>query len=118
MTRRVAVIGGAASPIGKLQTAADAPLQALEHEILAPLVLDAMAAAGLLKEEIDALVFALCRPYTLQKYFATFLANYLRLPLQGTIMEVLGNGMTGGLAFDEAVNTVAAGRAARPVDTY
>ncbi len=111
MTRRVAVIGGAASPIGKLQTAADAPLQALEHEILAPLVLDAMAAAGLPKEEIDALVFALCRPYTLQKYFATFLANYLRLPLEGTIMEVLGNGMTGGLAFDEAVNTVAAGRA-------
>ncbi len=111
MTRRVAVIGGAASPIGKLQTAADAPLQALEHEILAPLVRDAMAAAGLPKEEIDALVFALCRPYTLQKYFATFLANYLRLPLQGTIMEVLGNGMTGGLAFDEAVNTVAAGRA-------
>jgi acetyl-CoA C-acetyltransferase len=111
MTRRVAVIGGAASPIGKLQTAADAPLQALEHEILAPLVLDAMAAAGLPKEEIGALVFALCRPYTLQKYFATFLANYLRLPLEGTIMEVLGNGMTGGLAFDEAVNTVAAGRA-------
>ena len=47
MTRRVAVIGGAASPNGKLQTAADAPLQALEHEILAPLVIDAMAAAGL-----------------------------------------------------------------------
>ena len=83
MTRRVAVIGGAASPIGKLQTAPDAPLQALEHEILAPLVLDAMAAAGLPKEEIDALAFALCRPYTLQKYFATFLANYLRLPLEG-----------------------------------
>ena len=75
---------------------ADAPLQALEHEILAPLVLDAMAAAGLPKEEIDALVFAMCRPYTLQKYFATFMANYLRLPLKGTIMEVLGNGMTGG----------------------
>jgi acetyl-CoA acetyltransferase len=39
------------------------------------------------------------------------MANYLRLPLNGTIMEVLGNGMTGGMAFDEAVNTVAAGRA-------
>jgi acetyl-CoA C-acetyltransferase len=111
MTRRVAVIGGAAVPIGKLQTAAAAPLQALEHEILAPLVFDAMAAAGLPKEEIDALVFALCRPYTLQKYFATFMANYLRLPLKGTIMEVLGNGMTGGMAFDEAVKTVALGDA-------
>ena len=111
MTRRVAVIGGAASPIGKLQTAADAPLQALEHEILAPLVIDAMAAAGLPKEEVGAIVFAMCRPYTLQKYFATFMANYLRLPLKGTIMEVLGNGMTGGMAFDEAVNAVALGHA-------
>src|SRR5690606_11311004 len=93
MMRRVAVIGGAATPNGKLQTAPDAPLQALEHEILAPLVIDAMAASGLPKEEVGALVFSLCRPYTLQKYFATFLANYLRLPLSGTIMEVLGNGM-------------------------
>ena len=39
------------------------------------------------------------------------MANYLRLPLKGTIMEVLGNGMTGGMAFDEAVNTVALGHA-------
>ena len=111
MTRRVAVIGGAASPNGKLQTPPDAPIQTLEHEILAPLVIEAMAAGGLPKEEVDALLFALCRPYTLQKYFATFLANYLKLPLSGTIMEVLGNGMTGGLAFDEAVNTVALGHA-------
>ena len=111
MTRRVAVIGGAASPCGKLQTAVGSPLQALEHEILAPLVIEAMSRAGLPKEEVGALVFAMCRPYTLQKYFATFLANYLRLPLKGTIMEVLGNGMTGGMAFDEAVNAVALGHA-------
>src|SRR6516162_12730 len=95
MTRRVAIIGAAASPNGKLQMPPDAPLQTLEHEILAPLVIEAMAIAGVPKEEVGALVFALCRPYTLQKYFATFMANYLRLPLKGTIMEVLGNGMTG-----------------------
>ena len=65
--RRVAVIGGAASPVGKLQTPANAALQALEHELLAPLVIEAMAAARLPKEEIGALVFAQCRPYTLQK---------------------------------------------------
>jgi acetyl-CoA acetyltransferase len=111
VSRRVAVLGGAATPNGKLQTAADASIHALEHEILAPLVIDAMVAAGLPKEEVDALVFALCRPYTLQKYFATFLANYMKMPLKATIMEVLGNGMTGGLAFDEAVNTVALGHA-------
>lgn len=109
--RRVAVIGGAACPVGRIQTPAGAPLAALEHEILVPLVLDAMAAAGLPKDTIDALCFAQCRPYTLQKYFPTFLANYLRLPLKGTIVEVMGNGMTGGLAFDEAVNVVAMGRA-------
>jgi acetyl-CoA C-acetyltransferase len=111
MTRRVAVVGAAASPIGKLQTGPGEPLQVLEHEVLAPLVIDALATAGLPKEEVDAMVFAMCRPYTLQKYFATFLANYLRLPLKGTIMEVLGNGMTGGLAFDEAVNAVRLGHA-------
>src|SRR6516225_8436231 len=111
MTRRVAVIGGAASPNGKLQTPADAPFKTLEHEILAPLVIDAMATAGLPKEEVDALIFAMCRPYTLQRYFATFMAHYLRLPLKGATLEVLGNGMTGGLAFDLAVNTVAVGQA-------
>jgi acetyl-CoA acetyltransferase len=109
--RRVAILGAAASPNGKLQRAADAPLQVLEHEILAPLVIEAMATAGLPKEEVDALIFAMCRPYTLQRYFATFMAHYLRLPLKGATLEVLGNGMTGGLAFDLAVNTVAVGQA-------
>src|SRR5262245_49039425 len=111
MTRRVAIIGAAASPNGKLQMPQDAPLQTLEHEILAPLVIQAMAIAGVPKEEVGALVVALCRPYTVQKYFATFMANYLRLPLKGSIMEVLGNGMTGGMAFDQAINTVALGHA-------
>ena len=109
--RPVAIVGGAATPNGKLQTTPDAPLQAVEHEILAPLIMDSMAIAGLPKETIDGIVLALCRPYTLQKYFATFMANYLKLPLNGSIMEILGNGMTGGLAFDQAVSTVALGQA-------
>jgi acetyl-CoA C-acetyltransferase len=111
MTRNVAIIGGAASPVGKLQSPEDADVQVVEHEILGPLVIKAMAESGIPKEKIEALILTLCRPYTLQKYFATFMANYLRLPLSGTIMELLGNGMTGGLAFDQAVNTVALGQA-------
>jgi acetyl-CoA acetyltransferase len=111
MTRRVAVIGGAASPIGKLQTAPDAPLQALEHEILAPIVLEAMAAAGLPKGGD--------RCARLCDVPALYAAEILRdvpgqlsaFAARGTIMEVLGNGMTGGLAFDQAVNTVALGQA-------
>jgi len=109
--RNVAVIGGAATPNGKLQTPEGADIHCVEHEVPAPMVMDAMAAAGLPKEEVDAICLALCRPYTLQKYFATFMANYMRMPLKGAIMEVLGNGMTGGLAFDQAVNTVASGQA-------
>lgn len=109
--RKVAIVGGAATPNGKFQTPAGEPIQTVEHEVLAPMVIDAMAAAGLPKESVDAISLALCRPYTLQKYFATFMANYMRMPLKGGIMEVLGNGMTGGLAFDQAVNAVAIGHA-------
>jgi len=111
MTRRVAVIGGAATPVGKLQTPADAAIHTVEHEILGRLVIDAVREAGVDKRDIGAMIFSLCRPYTLQKYFSTFLANYLRLPLGGSIMEVLGNGMTGGVAFDKAVDEVAIGHA-------
>ncbi len=109
--RNVAVIGGAATPNGKLQTPEGQPIQTVEHEVLAPLVIQSMAAAGLPKESVDAISLALCRPYTLQKYFATFMANYMRMPLKGGIMEILGNGMTGGLAFDQAVTAVASGQA-------
>ncbi len=109
--RKVAVIGGAATPNGKLQTPEGQPIQTVEHEVLAPLVIQSMAVAGLPKESVDAISLALCRPYTLQKYFATFMANYMRMPLKGGIMEILGNGMTGGLAFDQAVTAVASGQA-------
>jgi acetyl-CoA acetyltransferase len=39
------------------------------------------------------------------------MANYLRIKADGLLMEVMGNGMTGGLAFDQAAQAVASGRA-------
>ena len=111
MSRSVAVIGGAAVPCGKLMERPDAPLQVLEHEVLARCVLDAVRDAGIEKSRIGSLVFSHPRVYTRQLYFATFMAHYLRLPADGIVMEVLGNGMTGGLAFDQAVDQVANGRA-------
>jgi acetyl-CoA acetyltransferase len=39
------------------------------------------------------------------------MANYLRISCSGVVMEVLGNGMTGGLAFDQAVLQIASGAA-------
>lgn len=109
--RSVAVIGAAAVPCGRIQQPPGSTLEVLEHEVLVACVLDAVAQAGVSKEAIGALVFCHPRPYTQQLYFGTFMANYLRLPVDGIVMEVVANGMTGGLAFDQAAEMVATGRA-------
>lgn len=111
MARRVALIGAAAVPVGRHQSAEDEPLAVLEAEILSRLAAQALADAGVDKRDIGSMVFSLPRPYTRQKYFATFMANYLRVRCSGTVMEVLGNGMTGGFAFDLAANDILLGRA-------
>ena len=80
MTEAVTILGTAALPVGKWQTAPGTVPQVLEHEVLAMLVMEAMADAGVEKFDIGSMIFALPRPYTQQKYFATFMANYLRLP--------------------------------------
>lgn len=112
MTKRQAVILGAAGvPCGRIQVPADEPLQMLEHELLAGCVLDAVARAGVSKEAIEGMVFCHPRAYTPQLYFGTFMANYMRLATNGVVMEVVGNGMTGGLAFDQAAQLIESGRA-------
>lgn len=108
---RVAIIGASAIPVGRHQTPASAPIQVLEHEIMAKLVLEAVQSAGVDKNDIGSLVFTMPRPYTLQKYFHTFLVASLKLKLSGNVMEVMGNGMTGSLAFDQACNEILLGRA-------
>ncbi|HUT47897.1 MAG TPA: thiolase family protein [Alphaproteobacteria bacterium] len=105
------IIGAAALPVGRHQAPRDADLQTLERELLAGVVIDAMADAGVDKSMIDAMVFGLERDYPRQRYFGTFMANYLRLPAKATLAEVTGNGMTGGLAFDQAANEIMLGRA-------
>ncbi|WP_424138325.1 thiolase family protein [Roseomonas chloroacetimidivorans] len=108
--RGVTLLGAAALPCGKWQSPPDAPERVLEHEVLARLVIEAMEDAGVGKEEVGSLCFAQCRPYTLQKYFATFMAHYLRIPLSGGVGEILGNGMTAGLAFERAVDDILLGK--------
>jgi hypothetical protein len=80
MQARVTLVGAAAIPCGRIQRARDSALQALEHEALAGCVTAAMRDAGLAKEAIGALVFTHPRPYTQQRYFGTFMANYLGRP--------------------------------------
>ncbi len=111
MEKSVAIIGCSALPVGKWQSKPEDANQVLEHEVLAKLVVEAVRQAGIDKSDVQGLSFTMNRHYTLQKYFATFMANYLRLPCHGTVSEVLGNGMTGGWAFDNAANDIVLGRA-------
>ncbi len=111
MSVRAVIVGTSALPVRRYQTKPDAPLQVVEHELLARLVVEAMADAGVERSRVGAVVMAQPRPYTRQQYFSTFLTSYLRLPCSGIVMEVLGNGLTAALAFDKAVDEVLLGRA-------
>lgn len=111
MTRRVAIIGTSAIPVGRHQAKAEEPLQVLEQEIMTRLVVQAVQDAGVEKKDIGSLVLTLPRPYTLQKYFSTFLVSHLRLNCTGSVLEVMGNGMTGAACFDRACDEILLGRA-------
>ena len=111
MTRRAAIVGTSAIRVGRHQTSATDEFQNLEHEILARLVVEAIADAGADRRDVASIVLAQPRPYTRQQYFSTFMAGYLKLPCSGVVMEVLGNGLTAALAFDKAVDEVLLGRA-------
>lgn len=111
MNHTVCITGAGALPVGKYQRPRDAAIQVLERELLAGVVIAALDDAGIDKEDVGSLVFGIERDYPKQRYFATFMANYLRIAATGTIMEVVGNGMTGGLAFDKAADEIALGRA-------
>ena len=110
MSCRPVIIGCSALPVGRYQTPSDAEVHVLEHELLARLVVEAMADSGAERERVGAIVLAQPRPYTRQQYFSTFMTSYLRIPCDGIVMEVLGNGLTGALAFDKALDEVALGR--------
>lgn len=111
MTHRAVIVGCSALPVGRYQTRPSDETQVVEHELLAQLVIKAVADAGIERERVGAVVVAQPRPYTRQQYFSTFITSYLQIPCDGIVMEVLGNGLTGALAFDKAIDEVALGRA-------
>lgn len=111
MSVQAVLLGVAAIPVGRHQSGATSEVHILEHEVLARLAVQAVEQAGIDKRDVQSLILAQCRPYTLQKYFCTFMAHYLRLPSSATVMEVLGNGCTGGLALEHAIRDIESGRA-------
>jgi acetyl-CoA acetyltransferase len=106
-----AIIGASALPVGRYQTSPSDAFQVVEHELLAQVVIKAMAESGAARNDVGAIVVAQPRPYTKQQYFSTFMTAYLKIPCTGIVMEVLGNGLTAALAFDKAVDEVLLGRA-------
>ena len=102
MERKVSIIGIGAIKVGAYP-------ETLEHELLIPALKMAVEDAGISKDDIGGMIFSHPRPYCKQRYFSTYIAGYLRHPLSA-LMEVTGNGMTGGLAFRCAVQEVSSGR--------
>ena len=97
------IVGIGALPIGRYP-------DTLEHEMAVQVITEAVKDAGVTKSDIDSIILSLPRPYTEQRYFGTFITSYLNLTLSDTLIEVLGNGLTGALAFDTAVQRVASGQ--------
>lgn len=104
MNNNPVIVGVGATPVVK----ADARL---EHEMIISALVDAITDANINKNDIDSLIFSTPRPYTKQRYFGTFVAGYLEMPLSGLLAEVLGNGMTGALALEIAIQQIKLGRA-------
>ncbi len=108
---RVAIVGAAATPVGRLAPRYGAMPDRLEHDILSEVAADAMADAGVGPADIDAAIFTQNPPTTRQLGFGTFMTAQLGLKCCGLVSEVGQLGLTGGLAFDQAAAQVQLGQA-------
>lgn len=102
----VAIVGALAIPVGRIQTPEGVARAVVEHEILSQLVVDSIGSAGVPRDIVGSMVFSEPHVYTRQKYFSTFMTAYMGMKCSGAVVEVLGNGMTGGLAFDRAADDI------------
>ena len=109
--QRVAILGAAATPVGRLAPRYGTMAHGLEHDILAEVAANAMTEAGVTPGDIDAAIFTQNPPTTRQLGFATFMMAQLGLQCRGLVTEVGQLGMTGGIAFDQAAAQVQLGQA-------
>lgn len=108
---RVAILGAAAAPVGRLTPRYGGMPSGLEHDILAGVAADAMAEAGVGPADVDAAIFTQNPPTTRQLGFGTFMMAQLGLQCRGLVTEVGQLGLTGGVAFDQAAAQVQLGQA-------
>ncbi len=110
-TPRIAILGAAATPVGRLTPRYDQMADKLEHDILAEISADALEDAGVSGQDIDAAIFTQNPPATRQLGFGTFMTAQLGLRCRGLVSEVGQLGLTGGVAFDVAAAQIQLGEA-------
>jgi len=81
----VAIIGAAATPVGRLAPRTGEMAEGFEHEILGRVALQAMAEAGVSPRDIHSAVFTSPPPTTRQLGFGSFMAAQLGLRLRGQL---------------------------------
>jgi len=108
---KVAIIAAAATPVGRLTPKDESIREGFEQDILSSVVADALAQAAIQAEHIDSAIFTQNPPTTRQLGFATFMTAQLGLQCKGLVTEVSQLGITGGVAFDQAVAEIQLGRA-------
>ncbi|MFM8518730.1 MAG: thiolase family protein, partial [Nevskiaceae bacterium] len=101
----------AATPVGRLAPRGNALADGFEHDVLADVVMRALAEARITPRDVGSLVFTQAPPTTRQLGFATFVAARLGMRPTAQLAEVQQMGITGGLAFSQAAADVQLGRA-------
>ena len=110
-SQRVAIVGAAATPIGRLTPRHETTPSGLEHDILSDVTARALGDAGIGPGDVDAVVFTQNPPTTRQLGFGSFMTAQLGLACRGLVTEVSQLGLTGGIAFDQAAAQVQLGQA-------
>lgn len=106
----IAIVGAAALPVGRLTPKDNSLPQGLEHDRLGAVVIDALNDAGIGKNDVGSAIFTQNPPTTRQLGFGTFMTAQLGLQCTGLVTEVSQLGITGGVAFDQAVAQVQLGQ--------
>jgi len=113
--RKVAIVGAAAKPPGRWAPIEHDGDALFELDVLGPLVIQALAEAGLDRSAVDTAAFVTPSPSTRQLGFSTYMAARLGLRCKGSVSEVSALGVSGGLAFDQALADIARSRWVFPI---
>ena len=110
-TKKVAIIGAFASPVGRYARQKGSRPPIAEQDLLSEVSIAALKQAGIEAKDVGSAIFTTVSPETRQLGFATHMAARLGLRCTGQLSQVMEMGITGGLAFDQAAADIQLGRA-------